>query len=41
MLTPGTACGTDFGSWARLCFTAVPEDELAEALSGLRGVLFG
>jgi N-succinyldiaminopimelate aminotransferase len=41
MLTPGTACGTDFGTWARLCFTAVPEPELDEALERLRAVLFG
>jgi hypothetical protein len=41
MLTPGTACGSDFGTWARLCFTAVPEAELHEALALLRAVLFG
>lgn len=41
MLTPGTACGTDYGTWARLCFTAVPEPELEEALVQLRAVLFG
>jgi N-succinyldiaminopimelate aminotransferase len=41
MLTPGTACGSDFGTWARLCFTTVPEAELHEALKLLRGVLFG
>jgi N-succinyldiaminopimelate aminotransferase len=41
MLTPGTACGKDFGTWARLCFTVVPEPELRDALSRLRGVLFG
>jgi N-succinyldiaminopimelate aminotransferase len=40
MLTPGTACGTAYGSWARLCFTAVPEAELHEALACLRAVLF-
>ena len=40
MLTPGTACGTDFGTWARLCFTTVPEPELQEALKALRSVLF-
>ena len=39
MLTPGTACGTDFGSWARLCFTTLPEPELVEALALLRKVL--
>jgi N-succinyldiaminopimelate aminotransferase len=41
MLTPGTACGKDFGTWARLCFTVVPEAELREALGLLRGALRG
>jgi N-succinyldiaminopimelate aminotransferase len=41
MLTPGTACGSHFGTWARLCFTTVPEAELHEALAQLRSVLFG
>lgn len=41
MLTPGTACGTHYGTWARLCFTAVPEAELEVALERLRAVLFG
>jgi N-succinyldiaminopimelate aminotransferase len=40
MLTPGTACGTDYGTWARLCFTTVPEAELEQALACLRAVLF-
>jgi N-succinyldiaminopimelate aminotransferase len=40
MLTPGTACGTDYASWARLCFTTVPESELHEAIACLRAVLF-
>ncbi|MET0389046.1 MAG: pyridoxal phosphate-dependent aminotransferase, partial [Polyangiales bacterium] len=40
MLTPGTSCGTDYGGWARLCFTTVPEPELRAALEILRGVLF-
>jgi aspartate/methionine/tyrosine aminotransferase len=40
MLTPGTACGTDYDTWARLCFTAVPEPELEAALVCLRAVLF-
>jgi N-succinyldiaminopimelate aminotransferase len=38
LLTPGTACGTDFSTWVRLCFTAVPPDELARALERLRTV---
>jgi N-succinyldiaminopimelate aminotransferase len=41
MLTPGTACGQDFGTWARLCFTVVPEAELREALKLLRRALVG
>jgi N-succinyldiaminopimelate aminotransferase len=41
MLTPGTACGSAFDTWARLCFTSVPEAELHEALGQLRSVLFG
>jgi N-succinyldiaminopimelate aminotransferase len=40
MLTPGNACGADFGSWARLCFTSVPEPQLLEALARLRSVFF-
>jgi N-succinyldiaminopimelate aminotransferase len=40
MLTPGTACGTHFSSWARLCFTSVSEPDLRQALELLRGVLF-
>jgi N-succinyldiaminopimelate aminotransferase len=41
MLTPGTACGHDFDTWARVCFTVVAEPELREALGLLRSVLFG
>jgi len=40
MLTPGTACGTAFDGWARLCFTSVPEPELKDALTRLHGALF-
>jgi N-succinyldiaminopimelate aminotransferase len=39
LLTPGPAAGRDFGSFVRLCFTAVPPAELAEALRRLAGVL--
>jgi N-succinyldiaminopimelate aminotransferase len=39
MLTPGTAAGKDFPTWVRLCFTAVPPDELDAALKVLRGEL--
>ncbi|MET0384583.1 MAG: pyridoxal phosphate-dependent aminotransferase [Polyangiales bacterium] len=40
MLTPGTACGSAFDTWARLCFTSVPEADLHDALDRLRGALF-
>jgi N-succinyldiaminopimelate aminotransferase len=39
MLTPGSAAGQAFERWARLCFTSVPEPELAEALERLKPVL--
>ena len=39
LLTPGAACGRDFSTWVRLCFTAVPPDELEQALGRLRGAL--
>jgi N-succinyldiaminopimelate aminotransferase len=39
LLTPGTACGRDFATWVRMCFTCVPPDELADAVTRLAGVL--
>ncbi len=39
LLTPGTAAGAAYGTSVRLCFTAVPPDELDEALARLRTVL--
>jgi len=39
LLTPGASCGEDYGSWVRLCFTGLPEDELVAALEKLRTVL--
>lgn len=39
LLTPGAACGRDFGTWVRLCFTAVPPAELEDALARLARVL--
>jgi N-succinyldiaminopimelate aminotransferase len=39
LVTPGAASGRHFGTWVRMCFTAVPPAELAEALRRLRGVL--
>jgi N-succinyldiaminopimelate aminotransferase len=41
LLTPGPASGRDFGTWVRLCFTAVPPDDLARALERLSGALRG
>jgi N-succinyldiaminopimelate aminotransferase len=38
-LMPGSAAGLAFAGWARLCFTAVPEAELAVALDRLRPLL--
>jgi N-succinyldiaminopimelate aminotransferase len=39
LLTPGSASGTDYGAWARVCFTSVPPAELADALARLRTVM--
>ena len=39
LLTPGRAIGRGFETWVRLCFTAVPPAELAEALARLATVL--
>jgi N-succinyldiaminopimelate aminotransferase len=39
MLTPGSASGQDYGEWARVCFTSVPEEELLAALEKLRAVI--
>jgi N-succinyldiaminopimelate aminotransferase len=39
LLTPGAAVGRDFASWVRLCFTAVPPDDLRRALERLAGVI--
>ena len=39
MLTPGSASGQDYASWARICFTSVPKDELDAALERLSTVL--
>jgi len=39
LLTPGSASGSDYGSWARVCFTSVGPDDLAEALGRIRAVL--
>lgn len=39
LLTPGAAAGRDYGTWVRLCFTAVPPAELTDALGRLARVL--
>jgi N-succinyldiaminopimelate aminotransferase len=39
LLTPGSACGKDFGNWARLCFTVVNHSELSDAMRRLSSVL--
>lgn len=39
LLTPGPAAGRDFGTWVRLCYTAVPPGDLHRALQRLSGVL--
>jgi N-succinyldiaminopimelate aminotransferase len=35
LVTPGLACGRDYGTWVRLCFTAVPPAALEDALARL------
>lgn len=39
LLTPGSASGKDYETWARLCFTAVPPAELDDALTRLSKLL--
>ena len=39
LLTPGAASGADYETWARLCYTAVPPDQLADALDRLGRVV--
>ena len=39
VLTPGAASGTGYETWARLCYTCVPLEELREALGALAGVV--
>jgi len=33
MLAPGESSGRDYGSWVRLCYTAMPPDRVAEAVA--------
>lgn len=39
LLTPGRACGRDYGTWARLCFTAVGPRDLERAVDALANAL--
>jgi N-succinyldiaminopimelate aminotransferase len=39
LLTNGKACGKDYTTWIRLCYTAVPEAQLDVALERLRELL--
>ena len=39
LLTPGAAAGAAYQGWVRLCYTAVPPEELDQALQRLRGVM--
>jgi N-succinyldiaminopimelate aminotransferase len=41
LVTPGLACGHDYATWVRLCFTAVPPTALDDALGRLGRVLGG
>ncbi len=41
LLLPGDGCGEGYGSWARLCFTSVPQERLLEGLARLRGAIEG
>jgi aspartate/methionine/tyrosine aminotransferase len=39
LLAPGDGFGDAFGSWARLCFTSVPEDRLVAGIERLRSAI--
>jgi N-succinyldiaminopimelate aminotransferase len=41
LLTPGSASGTDYEGWVRVCFTSVPPAELDDALARVRTVIDG
>jgi N-succinyldiaminopimelate aminotransferase len=34
-LAPGPSCGSDYGSWVRLCYTAAPPDQVVAAVRRL------
>jgi len=39
LVAPGAISGMHYERWARLCYTAVPPDQLEEAMGRMRGVL--
>ena len=39
LLAPGVGFGRMFGNWARLCYSAVPDDLLEEGIDRLNKVL--
>lgn len=39
LLAPGDGCGEAYATWARLCFTSVPDARLREGLDRLRGTI--
>lgn len=39
LMTPGAACGADFGSWVRICFTSEPLDQHRDALERLSALV--
>ena len=39
LVAPGLSCGEEYADWIRLCYTAVPPDEILEAARRLAGVL--
>ncbi len=39
LVAPGDGFGEGFASWARICFTSVPEDRLVEGIARLRAAL--
>ena len=39
LLAPGDGCGDAYATWARLCYTAVPEPRLREGLARLAATI--
>ena len=38
-LAPGNSCGDAYAEWVRICYTAAPPDEIAEAVGRLAKLL--